>query len=145
MRRRGFTLLEVLVATLIMGIAVVGLLSSISTSMRNAARLADYDRVVLLARSQMDAMLLNGGLPEFSLLQGGFDPALAGGRQAGWRARVTPFEMPPGRGVGTPVLERIELEVWWMAGDNRRTFTLDAFRRKRLRPDDLLVLGQQSR
>jgi hypothetical protein len=57
---------------------------------------------------------------------------------------VTPFEMPPGRGVGTPVLERIELEVWWMAGDNRRTFTLDAFRRKRLRPDDLLVLGQHS-
>lgn len=144
MRQRGFTLLELLVATLIMGIAVVGLLSSISTSMRNAARLADYDRVVLLARAQMDALLLNRGLPEFSILQGSFDPALAGGRDSGWSARVTPFEMPPGRGVGTPVLERIELEVWWMSGENRRTFTLDAFRRKRLLPDDLLVIGQRS-
>jgi general secretion pathway protein I len=144
MRQRGFTLLEVLVATLIMGLAVVGLLSSISTSMRNAARLADYDRVVLLARAEMDALLLNRSLPELAILQGSFDPALAGGRESGWRARVTPFEMPPGRGVGTPVLERVELEVWWMAGDTRRTFTLDAFRRKQLRPDDLLVLGSQS-
>jgi len=112
--------------------------------MRNAARLADYDRVVLLARAQMDALLLNRSLPEFSILQGSFDPALAGGRDSGWSARVTPFEMPPGRGVGTPVLERIELEVWWMSGENRRTFTLDAFRRKRLLPDDLLVIGQRS-
>jgi general secretion pathway protein I len=144
MRQKGFTLLEVLVATLIMGIAVVGLLSSISTSMRNAARLADYDSLVLLARAEMDSLLLNRSLREFSILQGDFDPALAGGREAGWRARVTPFEMPPGRGVGTPVLERVELEVWWMAADTRRTFTLDAFRRKQLRPDDLLVLGQQS-
>jgi hypothetical protein len=29
---------------------------------------------------------------------------------------------------GQPVLERIELEIWWMQGDQRRTFTLDAFR-----------------
>ena len=35
--QRGFTLLEILVATTIMGVAVVGLLSSLSTSMRNAA------------------------------------------------------------------------------------------------------------
>ena len=46
-----------------------------------------------------------------------------GGVEAGWRARVTPFEMPPSHGPGTPILERIELEVWWMAGEKRRTFT----------------------
>ena len=101
MRRKGFTLLEVLVATVIMGIAVVGLLSGISTSLRNAARLTDYDRVTILARAKMDAMLLDSHLPAFSILQGGFDRALMGGVESGWRARVTPFEMPRSHPAGT--------------------------------------------
>lgn len=142
MKERGFTLLEVLVATLIMGLAVVGLLSSISTSLRHAARVTDYDRVTLLARAQMDMLLLNQRLPWFTVVEGSFDPAIAGGLDAGWRARVTPFEMPLSHGVGTSVLERIELEIWWKNGDERRTFTLDAFRRKILRPDDVTALAQ---
>jgi general secretion pathway protein I len=142
MKERGFTLLEVLVATLIMGLAVIGLLSSISTSMRNAVRVTDYDRVALLARAQMDTLLLTRRLPWFSVVQGSFDPALISGREAGWRARVTPFERGVIPEVGNAVLERIELEVWWKNGDDRRTFTLDAFRRKVLRPDDLAAMGQ---
>ena len=38
--KRGFTLLEMIVATTIMGIAVAGLMSGISSTTRNAARLA---------------------------------------------------------------------------------------------------------
>lgn len=144
MRQRGFTLLEVLVATMIMGVAVVGLLSAISTSMRNAARLADYDRVALLARAKMDALLVERALPQFTVLEGGFDRALMGGAEAGWRARVTPFEMPANRTAGTLVLERVELEVWWMAGDKRRTFALDGFRRRLLREGDLAALERYS-
>ncbi|HLM99941.1 MAG TPA: prepilin-type N-terminal cleavage/methylation domain-containing protein [Bryobacteraceae bacterium] len=142
MKERGFTLLEVLVATLIMGLAVIGLLSSISTSMRNAVRVTDYDRVALLARAQMDTLLVTRHLPWFSVVQGSFDPALIAGREAGWRARVTPFERGIIPEVGSAVLERIELEVWWKNGDDRRTFTFDAFRRKVLRPDDLAAMGQ---
>ena len=142
MKERGFTLLEVLVATLIMGLAVIGLLSSISTSMRNAARVTDHDRVALLARAQMDTLLVTRRLPWVSVIQGSFDPALISGREAGWRARVTPFERGVVPGVGNSVLERIELEVWWKNGDDRRTFTLDAFRRKVLQPDELAAIGQ---
>jgi type II secretion system protein I len=131
-RPPGFTLLEMLVATLIMGIAVVGLLSNISASMRNASRLADYDRAAVLARQKMDELLLDRRLPLGMPLDGGFDRAITGGVEAGWRARVTPFESLPNAGPGSDVLERIELEIWWMSAGKRRTLTLEGFRRSRL-------------
>ncbi|MCC6860892.1 MAG: prepilin-type N-terminal cleavage/methylation domain-containing protein [Bryobacterales bacterium] len=131
MNRRGFTLLEILVASTIMGLAVVGMLSGISGSLRNASRLTGYDRVVLVARARMDALLVDLTLPRFSVLQGEFEPVLLGGAKGGWRARVTPFETPPAGASRPQALERIELEVWWMSGEERRTFTLEGFRRVR--------------
>ncbi len=99
MRRGGFTLLEMLVATLIMGIAVVGLLSNISTSLQHASRLADYDRAALVARRKMNELLLDSQLPKGILVSGQFDPA-ATGVAGGWRARLTSFEEPPDAAPG---------------------------------------------
>lgn len=132
MRSRGFTLLEMLVATLIMGIAVVGLLANISTSLRNAARLTAYDRAAVLARQRMDELLLDQRLPKLTPIEGSFDPAVTGGGEAGWRARITPFEMPPNAGPGTEILERVELEIWWMSAGKRRSLSLEGFRKGRL-------------
>ncbi len=137
MRQRGFTLLEMLVATVIMGIAVVGLLAAISTSMRNAARLTDYDRAALLARSKLDELLIARRLPLNTELAGPFDPVLLGGVEGGWRARVTPFDLPPRPAPGAPVLDRVELQVWWNAGGERRTFALDGYRERLLTPEDV--------
>ena len=97
---------------MIMGIAVVGLLSNISTSLQHASRLTDYDRAALVARRTMDELLLDSRLPYDSPLEGQFDPA-ATGMKGGWRARLTRFEAPPQTTPGTPLLERLELEVWW--------------------------------
>jgi general secretion pathway protein I len=137
MRQRGFTLLEVMVATLIMGIAVVGLMSGISQSLRNADRVTDYDRAALLARSKMDDLLLNYQLPKGTVLTGEFDPVLLGGRQGGWRAKITTFEMPTKPAPGGEILERVELEIWWQNGPDRRRFNLEAFRSNIVRPGDL--------
>ena len=128
---RGLTLLEVLIASVIMAIAVVGLLSSLSTSMRNASRISDYDRATVLARTKMDELLAATRLPKFIVQEGSFDAA------SGWRARATPFESTPGAGVGVAAIDRVELEVWWMAGDQRRTFTLEGYRRSPLTPEDI--------
>lgn len=143
MRQRGFTLLEVLVATLIMGIAVSGLMSALSTSMRSAARLTDYDRAALLGRQKMDELLLATKLPKGSVIEGAWGPEVAGDLQVGWRARITPFEMLPKAPPGSFFLERIELEIWWATRDRRRTFTLEGFRRAVTTPEDVAAAGPQ--
>ena len=136
-RRTGFTLLEMIVATTLMGIAVVGLLAGITGATRNAARLRDYDRVIQLARLRMNDLLADPRLPRSTVLQGAFPPALAGGLDSGWRAQVTTSEMSPNPVAGDYALDRIELEIWWMAGNQRRTFPLESYRRRILRAEDL--------
>ena len=126
-----------IVATVIMAIAVVGLLSGISTSLHNAARLTDYDRAVQLARLRMNELLVDQKFPRNSEVDGAFDPSQTGGVEAGWRARVENFEMPPAVAPGQMALDRIELQIWWMSGPERRTFTLDAFRPHVLQPQDV--------
>ncbi len=127
--RRGFTLLEMLVATVIMGLAVAGVLSQLSTSMRTAARVIEYDRAALLARQRMDEILLDTRAPRITPFEGAFPETATAGVPAGWRATVTPFEAPPGAGPGTDFLERVELEVWWGPEKQRRTIRLEGFRK----------------
>jgi len=139
--RRGFTLLEVLVATLLMAIAITGLLGALRTSLSNAARLTETERGAALARRQMDELLATRMLPKGVPFEGRFMPETTGGVEAGWRAQVAPFESSamPGQAPppGTRMLERIQLEVWWIQGGRRRTLELVAYRGARIEPQDL--------
>jgi len=137
MKQRGFTLLEVLVASLIMAVAITGLLSALSTSLRTAARLTDYDRAAQLGRQKMDELLMATQVPKLTPFEGTWEPAITGQLQTGWRARVTPFEMPHSHPAGTTILERVELEVWWMAGPQRRAFHLEGYRRRQMTQEDI--------
>jgi general secretion pathway protein I len=141
--RRGFTLLEMIVATTIMGIAVVGLMAGLAAATRNAARLQDYDRAVQLGRVRMNELMLDPGLPLNAVVEGRFDPAQTGGLDAGWRVRRTIFEMPPAVQPGQTALDRLEVEVWWGSGDQRRSYKLDAYRPHILKPDEIPAAGDQ--
>lgn len=132
----GFTLLEVLVASVLMGIAVGGVLNGLAASARNAARLTQYDRATLLARHKMDELLVDQNIRRRVPMEGSWDPASTGGAVMGWRAEVDPFEKAPGAGIGSWVLDRVQLEVWWMDGATRHSFSLEGFRRGLLRNED---------
>ena len=136
--KRGFTLLEMIVATTIMGIAVAGLMSGISSTTRNAARLRDYDRVVQLARLRMNSLLSDPPVPGSAVQQGQFDPAITGGLECGWRSQVSVAEKSPSPGVGDYVIERVQLEIWWVSGGQRRSFPLNGYRRRVLGPEDFV-------
>jgi len=134
--RAGFSLLEVMVATFIMAVAVVALLSNLTTSLRNASRLTAHDRAALLARHKMDELLLVPRLPQGQMIEGIFDPSQSSGLNASWRARAAIFEFAPGAGPGAPVLERIELHIRFLNNGVEKTFALEGFRRRYLLPDE---------
>ncbi len=141
--RRGFTLLEMMVATTIMAVAVVGLLAGLASATRNAARLQDYDRAVQLGRVRMNELMLDRTLPLNAVIEGRFDVSQTGGIEAGWRVRRTIFEMPPMVQPGQTALDRLEVEVWWMSGDRQRTYTLDGYRPHTLKADEIPAGGSQ--
>lgn len=140
-RESGFTLLEALVATLIMAIAVVGLLSAISTSLGNAAKLSEHDQISLLSKRKLED-LLAAPMPLGQPLTGQFSPAETGGLEAGWSAVVSPFEGNMA-GVSDSVLDRLVLEVWWMSDGQRRTLELETYRARRVQ--DAAELGRYPR
>jgi len=132
-RRAGFTLLEVLVATVIMGVAVTALIVGLSQSVKNAGRLADYDRAVMLARTRMNDLLLDVNLPFEGTVNGEFPADEAGGIPSGWDASLKPYDVPPNAGPGVMVLQQIALEIWWEpATGGRRTMHLESYRQARI-------------
>jgi len=135
-RQRGFTLLEMIVATLIMAVAVTALLSGLAGSTRNAARLREYDRASQLARYRMNELVMDRRFPVGSTQSGMFDESQTGRVEVDWKARITPFATPPPGVPGRVGLDRIELEISWRSGSTLRSFTVDSYRPRVLGADE---------
>ncbi|MBI4480230.1 MAG: prepilin-type N-terminal cleavage/methylation domain-containing protein [Acidobacteria bacterium] len=114
----GFTLLEVLVATAILGTAVAALFSLLSGSLSNARRLQVPEQVLLLAHSQLNELLAESQrglaaspvLPLEEKVQGRWN------EQIRWEAMATRVPSAQPSVAGTPILVRIELDAFWNSG-----------------------------
>jgi general secretion pathway protein I len=136
-RARGFTLLEILLATAIMGTAVAALFSLLSGALGNASRLQAPSRALLLGESRMNELLSAGtetgvgtlmAMPLDQMLQGRWDD------QFRWEAQATRWNAAPETPPGQLVMVRIALDVFWKTqpGKPEKKLSLETYQ---LRPE----------
>ena len=117
LQQHGYSLLEVLVAFVILALAVGTLLSLFATGLRNSAVASDYARALTLAESQL--AFYQGISPRH------LDSGYAEGKDEGftWRSRITPYGevITPGHPAR---LYRIDVSVDWGEEGRQRSVKL---------------------
>ena len=114
-KNSGFTLLEVMIALAIIGIALVVMLGLVQRSILVNSRLQQVTRATLLAKQKMSE-IENGVHLLAELQQGVFAEPNQG---YGWRADYT---STPLRGI-----DQIDLHVIWGSEENNELVTLTSF------------------
>lgn len=115
---KGFTLLEVLMAAVLLGAVFVSVMGLLSQSLRNVDRMKPHQRAMLHAREKMTELLLR--------------EELAGEHAAGawddgyrWEAEITPYELGGSwQGAGYDLF-RLRVEVSWGEKDRVKTYVLE--------------------
>ncbi len=120
MASAGFTLLEVLVATALMGIAVAALMSGLSGSLRNLSRAEAYEKAVLVGRAQLNRLLVEETLTP-GQLAGQWDESVR------WEAEIRPWDPSGagGRGAAVTNLMVVSLTVFWKGARGEKHVTFE--------------------
>ena len=112
----GFTLLEVLIATSILAIAVVVVIQLFSANLRGISLSDDYVSAVVKAHIKMREVLDNGDFSEGVLSETTDD---------GYRIDITMTEALTERTETLPVkLFEIDLVIFWEDGIREKSYTL---------------------
>ena len=121
--QQGFTLLEVLVAFAILGIALGTLLQTFAVGLRNTALSEEYTQATLYAESVLAGLGVEEALEEGSL-GGELDDKYS------WRGSASVYQEPDG-----PELEdngllpyHVQVEVYWVDDDKERSVSLETLR-----------------
>jgi len=122
--RRGFTLLEVMIAVSIAAIGIVSLLELFGGSMRLARSASEQTKAIVIASSLMDRVLWKPELPEGDDA-GDID-------QYHWTMSVRPVDPELGSTEDEPLqdisdsyeLYEIRIEISWGNSDSPRTIAL---------------------
>ena len=111
-RSRGFTLIEVLVTLLLIGIVIPAIMHAITAAMTAGASAHNRNDAAQLAKSQMALLLAGTQWQTSTSLSGDFSPDWP---QYHWQAEVQPWNQDTS-GMG---IEQIDLTISWM--DRGRT------------------------
>ena len=110
MNNRGFTLIEILVAVVILGVSLSLIISLFGGGLRLVNSTENYSRALLLAREKLNERLSDS--EEFS---SGESFGTVDGYE--WEYSVSPLEvLQTSEGASLPELLRIEMRVRWKEG-----------------------------
>lgn len=119
---KGFTLIEVLIASAILGLAFVAVVSVMSQSLRNISRVQVHEQVLLHAREQMTELLV-----QRPLVPGHFSGRWSDGYR--WQADVIPEENPALTSLSSNssayALYRIHLQISWGNEEHPSSYVLE--------------------
>ena len=133
-KEAGFTLLEVLVATAVLGTAVAALFSLLSGALANARRLEAPEQALLLARSQMNELLATQdeasgatALPLDQQVRGRWDDRYR------WEAIAKRVPTPEQPGPGETIVVHVVLNTFWKteSGEQEKSMTLETYQLRR--------------
>lgn len=123
--QRGFTLVEIVVAFVLLALVLSTGFEIFSAGLKRAGELDDYSQAIVLAQSKLAAAGMEEPLAE-GAVQGETED-----RRFHWTMAITPtaegFPPPdqPQPGPGTYMLFRVEVRVDWRGADQReRNYTL---------------------
>lgn len=115
LRQRGFTLIEVLAAILLLGIAFTALLGVAGASTALTQNAADRSAAALWARSMLDGAFVDAP-PVVGRSSGRFDDKFS------WQLDVSPWVDNAARGAtGSMQLYQLDLEVAWGSAGRRHS------------------------
>ncbi len=117
---QGFSLMEVLVAMMILGIAFSTLFALISGSMRNIDRLREHEKITRLAQMKVNELILEMNQGVTPGLSGSFDPKYR------WQVRLEPLSLEVGPDVKPGYsLFRLRLSVLWSGRTEENEFKIE--------------------
>ncbi len=115
---KGFTLLEVLIASVLLGAVFVAAMALMSRSLQNIERMSVHELVLLHAREKMTELLLHEELaPE----------SLAGEWNDGfrWQVEIAPYQtVNPGQPAAYGLF-RVRLTILWGGRESVRTYVVE--------------------
>ena len=121
--QRGMTLLEVLVAASLLGVAFAALFGAISVSLRSVERIEVHSRVLAFAETQMNELLLAN-------LQPGQHLSGEGQNGMRWEATTELFDRirPSEQAASAPAVVRVQLTVFWQGRRGEQQFRLESLK-----------------
>jgi len=130
MSKRGFTLIEVVVALAILGVGLIVIIELFSGGLRLGKVAEEYTKAVGYGRMKMEEIALSRGLAEGEE-EGHFD------NDYRWRVEIKKVDLLPvekNPDFKAPVeLYRIQVNVLWKSGMKERTAAFDSY--KTIKPD----------